>query len=170
MLVCISAKTSRRALRDESCRRSCGYCSPSSSIGRFEPMKPKGAPRRGKRETRAVTALFEIQQGRCFHCGEPMLRGRDQQRDKRRGWSREHVIPKSQAPGLHGNIVLAHYSCNTERADRLPTVEEVARAWAILVQLEERFRAPPPSLRSEFLRPSPPSGAFATLGEVWPPR
>jgi hypothetical protein len=139
----------------------------------------------GKRETRAVAALFEIQDGCCFHCGEPMLRGADQQHNKQRGWSREHVVPKSQAPGLHGNTVLAHVGCNAARADRLPTVDEVARAWAILVQLEERFRAPSPSLRSEFLRPSPTAGgapcsgqslplakaggqAFATLGEVWP--
>jgi hypothetical protein len=122
----------------------------------------------GKRETRVIAALFEIQDGRCFHCGEPMLRGVDQQRDKKRGWSREHIVPKAQAPGLHGNIVLAHPSCNAKRADRLPTVEEVARAWAILVQLEERFRAPPPSLRSEFLRPLTPSAGFATFGEVWP--
>ena len=122
----------------------------------------------GKRETRAVAALFEIQHGSCFHCGEPMLRGADQQRDKRRGWSREHIVPKAQAPGLHGNIVLAHVGCNTARADRLPTVDEVARAWVILVQLEERFRAPLPSLRSEFLRPSPQDKAFATIGEIWP--
>lgn len=117
----------------------------------------------GKRETKVIAALFEIQHGRCFHCGELMLRGGAQQHDKRHGWSREHIIPKSLAPGLHGNTVLAHVGCNAARADRLPTVEEVARALDILVQLEERFRAQPPSLCSEFLRP-----AFATLGEVWP--
>jgi hypothetical protein len=120
----------------------------------------------GERETRVIAALFEIQDGRCFHCGEPMLRGSAQQRDKKRGWSREHIVPKAQAPGLHGNIVLARPRCNAKRADRLPTVEEVTRAWEILTQVEQRFRAPPPSLRTEFLR----TAGFATLGEVWPAR
>jgi hypothetical protein len=133
----------------------------------------------GQRETRVIKALFGIQRGLCFWCGGEMLRGRAQQRDRRRGWSREHIVPRRQAPrgGLHGNTVLAHPACNTARGDRPPSLADVARGLDIQAQLDKSITAQRPSLQSEFNRPDPapglsPGGAtgpqFATLAEVWP--
>jgi hypothetical protein len=99
-----------------------------------------GSKQHASRETARVLALFNAQEGRCFHCGKPMLRGDAQKLDRGLWWSREHIYPKGSRPpgGLSYNWVLAHPRCNGARGSRPPTDEEIARA----IELHAAIGAP----------------------------
>lgn len=84
--------------------------------------------------TSHTSKLFSAQSGLCFHCDKAMLphavkKKPNGKRDK--GWTREHLIPKSKGGGRGKNIVLAHAVCNAERGNEPPTVEMVDKAKAI---------------------------------------
>jgi len=77
---------------------------------------------------------FLAQKRLCFHCHEPMKptpvrKKRNGDYDK--GWTREHIVPKSKGGRKGDNIVLAHYKCNQERGNVDPTLEMIERAKVI---------------------------------------
>ncbi len=58
-------------------------------------------------------ALFREQEGLCAICGKPMDEARR---------TVDHVVPKAMnGRDCVGNLVIAHYDCNIEKADRAPT-------------------------------------------------
>jgi 5-methylcytosine-specific restriction endonuclease McrA len=63
--------------------------------------------------------LFEAQEGLCGCCGGEM---------PSTALSFDHVVPLNRlGPDTLDNILLAHPWCNSEKGDRLPTEEEIAR-------------------------------------------
>ena len=80
-----------------------------------------------------LSRLYVAQKGICFHCSEPMLWNPTTASGNRHklGWTREHVIPRSNGGKNGDNIVLAHKRCNEKRASTPPTDEMLARAKAI---------------------------------------
>jgi hypothetical protein len=84
-----------------------------------------------------------------------MLRGDAMRADKKRGWSREHVMPRACAPGLQGNIVLAHKGCHERRGDRLPSLDDVRRALEIRARLERGLRGPNRNSLGDYFGRSP---------------
>lgn len=79
-----------------------------------------------------LCALWEAQDGCCFHCDRPMIFVRGAGFPKGDMATREHVYPRStQGRNLHNNIVLAHSGCNNERGCRAPTDLELSKAKAI---------------------------------------
>ena len=91
--------------------------------------------------------LYQAQQGRCFHCLEPML-DRVWTRGKRgeKGWTQEHVIPRSQGGGRAGNVVLAHRLCNGRRGNQPLSDIDLARARMIIAAVAARLPTAPPVL------------------------
>lgn len=80
------------------------------------------------RPTGFIRRLMAAQDRACFHCDKPMLI-RGQMGPKGRFANREHVFPHATTgKGMVYNIVLAHYACNLERADRQPSAAEIAKA------------------------------------------
>lgn len=88
-----------------------------------------------------IERLWNVQGGLCFHCGEPMIRSREEQvATKGRTKSlatKEHVFPKSIKRGLQNNVVLAHASCNNSKGARMPTPAEIARTKEIYQKMGE---------------------------------
>jgi hypothetical protein len=62
---------------------------------------------------KTVMELYRLQGGLCFHCRQPMLPTAAQRND--RGWTREHVVPRSEGGKNGRNLVLAHRTCNMKR-------------------------------------------------------
>lgn len=77
------------------------------------PSQPVPFHKRGASATSVRRAIFHAQEALCALCGQPMgqsIRTID------------HVVPKSAGGMDHiGNFVIAHYPCNIEKADRMPT-------------------------------------------------
>lgn len=110
-----------------------------------------------------MAALWRAQNGRCFHCGDPMLirvRGNHGRR-----WSREHLVPRALGGAGAGNVVLAHRACNAARGCSLPSQSESDRARAIYAALElpHAMRANPDFTESVFR-------ALGTVADLWPER
>lgn len=80
-----------------------------------------------------TTHLFRAQQGKCFHCAEPMSRGAYTKKERPLGWTREHVIPQAKGGNDHFNIVLAHNECNRVRGDDDLPLSELSRARTIIL-------------------------------------
>jgi hypothetical protein len=75
-----------------------------------------------------VCALFEVQEGKCFHCDKPMMLLAQGGTPKTVFATKEHVHPRGNGGwGMANNIVLAHYACNHKRGDKKPTDEEIER-------------------------------------------
>lgn len=78
--------------------------------------------------------LFLAQKGRCFHCGGVMaMRPMLARRRNDDGYTKDHLVPQSAGGRMKGNIVLAHWKCNNQRGDRMPTDEMSQRCtklWA----------------------------------------
>lgn len=74
--------------------------------------------------------LYELQDGTCFYCGEKI--------GPRRwfDYTRDHFFPKSKGNGAERNTVLCCPNCNTQKADRMPTIdEEILFYYMILLKL-----------------------------------
>lgn len=80
----------------------------------------------------SMAELFKRQSGGCFHCAgwmDPLPRRSmpNGAVENPNGYTREHLVPRSKGGVTVGNIVLAHFSCNTCKGDRMPTEQELAR-------------------------------------------
>jgi 5-methylcytosine-specific restriction endonuclease McrA len=80
--------------------------------------------KRGKLRDR----LHQAQRGRCAWCGGTF------QGDKP---TFDHVIPRAKGGAHRDNVVLAHFRCNQERDDRLPTGCELI----VLAVIRARYEA-----------------------------
>jgi 5-methylcytosine-specific restriction endonuclease McrA len=78
---------------------------------------------------RSLRIALEIQNYECFYCNLE-LRNRYK---KKRAYplmsdpTYDHLIPKSKGGGDGLNLVIAHRNCNYEKADRMPTEEEMRK-------------------------------------------
>lgn len=82
--------------------------------------------------------LWETQEGKCFHCGEPMVFTRNGAYGLPKATlaTREHLYPhRTSGRDLHNNIVLAHAKCNHARGCKEPTPDEITKAKAIYMIL-----------------------------------
>lgn len=93
-------------------------------------------------------ALFMAQGATCFYCACD-FEGRVAKK-RRRAWTVDHVKPLSKGHTRVKNAVLACLTCNTEKRDREPTAQEIARAqkiWATAIRYLKAFNgAVPPTL------------------------
>lgn len=95
-----------------------------------------------KRSGNIVHALYVAQRGRCFYCGARKMLGE---------LTRDHVFPRTHggSNGMTENGILSCAPCNAEKADRLPTDNEVkaarvfneaarvmTKAWALISSIE----------------------------------
>lgn len=70
----------------------------------------------------------------CFYCGKEM---KNKQRDTcnqiyNNGWTKDHFIPRAAGgKNTWANMVLACLDCNIDKANRLPTVEELNKFFSI---------------------------------------
>lgn len=79
---------------------------------------------RGMKKGGLVDRLWEAQGKLCPVCGDQLFR--KSRRHFQRGWSLEHVWPKSRyAYHASGNLLVSHVACNNGKADRDPTGCEV---------------------------------------------
>lgn len=60
--------------------------------------------------------LLKRQKHKCFYCGIKLYK-----------YTIDHFYPRSLGYGINGNKVLACKKCNEEKANRLPTKEEIKR-------------------------------------------
>ncbi|MBN9529893.1 MAG: HNH endonuclease [Alphaproteobacteria bacterium] len=107
-------------------------------------MKKNGSSRSNALDDKAVAARFDAQGGQCFYCQKPLLRqaaGKGHPKGDGRFYTKEHVFPIARGGRKDwSNKVFACSPCNTEKAHRAPTYDEVAR-------LRELNRAAPPAPR-----------------------
>ena len=77
--------------------------------------------------------LWQVQEGRCFHC----LLEMSPDRDGPHAVTFEHIVPQERGGKWARNVVLAHQSCNERRSNK-PLPRKKARAASrILRQLAE---------------------------------
>lgn len=72
----------------------------------------------------SVGELIQRQRNRCYLCGYDMRRPQATTHG-RLARSRDHVFPKAEGGRRDSNVLLAHRSCNSIKADRWPTPCEV---------------------------------------------
>lgn len=75
-----------------------------------------------------ITELLYEQEGRCFVCGLPVHIKRNRRMNPQ--WphfpTRDHFIPKAWGGSNERiNLVVSHRMCNSLRADRLPTEDQM---------------------------------------------
>lgn len=58
----------------------------------------------------------------CFYCDKPLTEKR----------TRDHLFPRSLGFFLGGNMVIACYKCNQNKGERLPTLQEITKAWRLI--------------------------------------
>lgn len=82
--------------------------------------------------------LWLAQDGKCFHCGKPMLTvpAKKVGGSYDRGWTREHIVPRKLGGRNANNIVLACVPCNSRRGHSQPTEMMLRRC----AEVNERAR------------------------------
>lgn len=87
-------------------------------------MPPKTTP-----TVKTDAELYELQDGCCFYCSQHMrpYPWRNKQAKQLIGYTRDHVTPQAHGGVDRLNIVLACYSCNTEKDNRVPTETELVQ-------------------------------------------
>jgi len=93
-----------------------------------------------------LCALWEAQDGKCFHCDEPMFFMKSPASVDKKLATREHLYPVSKGGSrFRNNVVLAHALCNSQRgAPDEPTPKEKAKAMVIYSLLGlTAFKQPP---------------------------
>jgi CRISPR/Cas system Type II protein with McrA/HNH and RuvC-like nuclease domain len=70
--------------------------------------------------------LFHRQNGKCFYCDKKM-KNKTSNDDKSKGFTKDHLFPRSYNNSLDGNKVLSCPKCNREKSDRPPTEAEIAK-------------------------------------------
>lgn len=101
------------------------------AIVEIKALRPRHVP---------VSLLYATQKCRCFYCGRFMeyITYNDQ---RKKGYTVDHLFPRSKGYGKSGNIVLACRKCNEKKENRFPTVQEIVRAWEIYQQMGREFIA-----------------------------
>lgn len=81
--------------------------------------------------------LWAAQDGLCALCGErmPPL----QPKNKRHGWTFDHVWPRRYGFRDRGSVVLAHGRCNRFKADRDPTGCEILLLAAVNARIGDEL-------------------------------
>ena len=96
---------------------------------------------------RKTKKLYQAQEGKCFHCDQPMDYGSVRKplvpghhTSNPNGWTCDHVKPASLGGKLgKDGYVLAHDSCNRERGNRVLNAEELAKAGRIWARAHLRW-------------------------------
>lgn len=77
-----------------------------------------------------MSAVLALNDGKCHLCEKHIFETRPSWASDRWwskwGPSRDHIIPRAQASGLHGNLMPAHRWCNIKR-DQMPIEQYKAR-------------------------------------------
>lgn len=68
---------------------------------------------------------LELQNHCCFYCGKKFVI--PDQRNHIGQCSNDHLFPRSQGFKLVGNKVLACLTCNNDKANRFPSINDLAR-------------------------------------------
>lgn len=68
----------------------------------------------------ALDHIFGLQKHCCLYCGQK-IEGKDKTKD--------HLFPQSLGFQITGNLVFSCLKCNQRKANRLPTFEEVLKAF-----------------------------------------
>lgn len=69
--------------------------------------------------------ILEKQKGKCFYCGRDL-------REENCKRTRDHMFPRAMGFGLGGNMVISCRKCNQAKGERLPTYEEIMKAWHMI--------------------------------------
>lgn len=79
--------------------------------------------------------LYEVQRGKCFHCGKFMSPW-SYDVGNPMGWTREHVIPKAKNGK---DIVLACLKCNGKKGSKTPSEKMVHKKVTLHTLVIETF-------------------------------
>ena len=60
---------------------------------------------------------------------------------RRKGYTIDHLFPRSKGYGKGGNSVLACRRCNEKKGDRYPTLAEIVQAWELYARMGREFIA-----------------------------
>ena len=88
----------------------------------------------------SISLLYAHQNCRCFYCNRYMEYQFYTDKVKR-GFTQDHLFPKSKGYNKFGNTVLACRRCNEKKGDRIPTVTEIAKAWELYNNCNRPFIA-----------------------------
>ena len=86
-----------------------------------------------------TSVLYSHQECRCFYCNRYMYYAPHTKNPK--GYSIDHLFPRSKGYGKGGNSVLACRPCNEKKADRWPTLIEIVKAWELYQKMSRSFIA-----------------------------
>lgn len=88
----------------------------------------------------AASHLYSHQGCRCFYCNKfmPYMTYNDK---RKKGYTVDHLFPRSKGFAKGGNSVLACRKCNEDKGDRYPTVDEILRAWDLYARMGREFIA-----------------------------
>lgn len=88
----------------------------------------------------AVNLLYSHQNCRCFYCNKfmPFM---TYNYERKKGYTVDHLFPRSRGYGKGGNTVLACRGCNEKKENRYPTTDELVRAWTLYNQMGRPFIA-----------------------------
>ena len=91
----------------------------------------------------SLTQLYAYQHARCFYCNKYLKFHpyHPENPDRFDGYTIDHLFPRSLGFSKTGNSVLACRSCNEKKSDRLPTNQEMVRAWEIYQKMSRPFVA-----------------------------
>ena len=90
--------------------------------------------------------MYYAQNRACFYCSKLMENG-SHTPERRHGYTRDHVLPRSLGYGTIGNIVLCCDKCNRKKGKELPNHNEIERC----VQLWNRIKGGPIPELLEFM-------------------
>ncbi len=76
--------------------------------------------------------VFRKQKGQCFYCNVHMTMDVDLNPNKIPVATRDHLFPRHAGFFLAGNMVMACRKCNKYKGERLPTQQEVLKAWELI--------------------------------------
>ena len=108
-------------------------------------MARKSKHPKRRRDKPYAAAVYAVQEGNCFYCGE-FITMRNRGKWKRyRLATKDHVFPQSR-PGLRNGdnahlrgIVMACKRCNGRKGDRAPTENEVRRLEELEAMVRMKF-------------------------------
>lgn len=81
--------------------------------------------------SRRLLQLRKAQDGKCFHCLQPLTR-RQLHPDNPNALTKDHVVPRSCGGENHMNIVVAHNHCNNKRGNTPLSEIDMRRARMII--------------------------------------
>lgn len=72
-----------------------------------------------RHEKKQINALHAVLGGKCYLCDGDLPRNEI---------TKDHVFPRTMGYSISYNMMPAHHKCNLEKADRIPTREEIELA------------------------------------------